>query len=91
MPSCRSIPAKYKTIAVIGPNAAELSAIEGNYNAVPKNPTLPLDGIIKEFHSAKILYAQGSPYAENAAIVIPRTQFRAARSRRRGAEGGVLQ
>ncbi len=76
--------AKYKTIAVIGPNAAELSAIEGNYNAVPKNPTLPLDGIIKEFHSAKILYAQGSPYAENAAIVIPRTQFRAAGS---GEEG----
>jgi len=71
-------PTKYKTIAVIGPNAAELSAIEGNYNAVPKNPTLPLDGIIKEFHSAKVLYAQGSPYAENAAIVIPRTQFRAA-------------
>ena len=70
--------AKYKTIAVIGPNAAELSAIEGNYNAVPKNPTLPLDGIIKEFRSAKILYAQGSPYAENAAIVIPRTQFRTA-------------
>ena len=70
--------AKYKTIAVIGPNAAELSAIEGNYNAVPKNPTMPLDGIIKQFHSAKVLYAQGSPYAENAAIVIPRTQFRAA-------------
>ena len=70
--------AKYKTIAVIGPNAAELSAIEGNYNAVPKNPTMPLDGIIKQFHSAKVLYAQGSPYAESAAIVIPRTQFRAA-------------
>jgi beta-glucosidase len=69
--------AKYKTIAVIGPNAAELSAIEGNYNAVPKNPTLPIDGIVKQFSSSKVLYAQGSPYAENAAIVIPRTQFRA--------------
>jgi beta-glucosidase len=69
-------PAKTKTIAVIGPNAAELSAIEGNYNAVPKDPTLPVDGIIKQFPSAKVLYAQGSPYAENASIVIPRTQFR---------------
>ncbi len=29
-------PQKIKTIAVIGPNAAELSAIEGNYNAVPQ-------------------------------------------------------
>jgi beta-glucosidase len=71
-------PAKIKTIAVIGPNAAELSAIEGNYNAVPKDPVLPIDGIIKQFHSAKVLYAQGSPYAENAAIVVPRTQFRIA-------------
>ena len=69
-------PAKIKTIAVIGPNAAELSAIEGNYNAVPKDPVLPVDGIIKQFPAAKVLYAQGSPYAENASIVIPRTQFR---------------
>jgi beta-glucosidase len=69
---------KIKTIAVIGPNAAELSAIEGNYNAIPKNPTLPLDGIIKQFPKSRVLYAQGSPYAENASIVIPRTQFRTA-------------
>ncbi len=71
-------PSKIKTIAVIGPNAAELSAIEGNYNAVPKDPVLPVDGIVKQFPSAKVLYAQGSPYAENAGIVIPRTQFRTA-------------
>ena len=69
---------KIKTIAVIGPNAAELSAIEGNYNAVPKDPVLPIDGIIKHFPAATVLYAQGSPYAENASIVVPRTQFRMA-------------
>jgi len=69
---------KAQKIAVIGPNAAELSAIEGNYNAVPRNPVMPVDGIIQEFRSAKVLYAQGSPYAENAPIVIPRTQFRTA-------------
>lgn len=69
---------KAKTIAVIGPNAAELSAIEGNYNAVPKNPMMPVDGIIQEFRTAKVVYAQGSPYAENAPIVIPRTQLRTA-------------
>jgi beta-glucosidase len=67
-----------RRIAVIGPNAAELSAIEGNYNAVPKDPVMPLDGIVKEFGAAKVLYAQGAPYAENAPIVIPRTQFRTA-------------
>jgi beta-glucosidase len=64
------------SIAVVGPNAAELSAIEGNYNAVAKNPIMPVDGIVREFQTKKILYAQGSPYAENAPIVIPRTQFR---------------
>jgi beta-glucosidase len=69
---------KIKTIAVIGPNAAELSAVEGNYNAVPKDPVFPIDGIVKQFPNAKVLYSQGSPYAENAPIVIPRTQFRTA-------------
>ena len=76
--SCRSHPRRCKTIAVIGPNAASLSAIEGNYNAVPHDPVLPVDGIAAKFPDAKVLYAQGSPYAENAAIVIPRTQFRTA-------------
>ena len=69
-------PSRTKTIAVIGPGAADLSTIEGNYNAVPKNPVLPLDAIIKQFSSAKVLYAQGAPYAENAVVVVPRTQFR---------------
>lgn len=75
-----ALPLSHKAIkiAVVGPNAAELSAIEGNYNAVPKDPILPVDGIANEFGGAKILYAQGSPYAENAPIVIPRTQFRTA-------------
>jgi beta-glucosidase len=67
-----------KTIAVIGPNAAELSALEGNYNAVAKDPQMPVDAIAHEFAPAKVLYAQGSPYAENSPIIIPRTQFRAA-------------
>jgi beta-glucosidase len=67
-----------KTIAVIGPNAAELSALEGNYNAVPKDPVMPIDGITREFRTAKVLYAQGSPYVENGPIVIPRTQYRTA-------------
>ena len=62
-----------KTIAVIGPNAASLSALEGNYNAVPRNPVLPVDGIAAEFKGAKILYAQGSPYADGVALPVPRT------------------
>jgi beta-glucosidase len=59
---------KAKTIAVIGPNAASLAAIEGNYNAVPKDPVMPVDGIAHEFPTAKVLYAQGSSYAEGAPV-----------------------
>jgi beta-glucosidase len=72
-----------KTIAVIGPNAASLSAIEGNYNAVPKDPELPVDGIAAEFTGARVLYAQGSSYAEGVTLPVPRTVFHA------GAEEGL--
>ena len=63
------------TIAVIGPNAASLAAIEGNYNAIPSHPVLPLDGMRKEFSNAKILYAQGSPYVRELPVPVPETVF----------------
>lgn len=66
-----------KTIAVIGPNAAALSAIEGNYNAVPSHPVLPVDGMEAYFgKTAKVVYAQGSPYVEGAVVPVPRTILR---------------
>jgi beta-glucosidase len=64
-----------KTIAVIGPNAAALAAIEGNYNAVPSHPVLPLGGMEAKFGDAKILYAQGSPYVAELPLPVPRTLF----------------
>ncbi len=65
-----------KTIAVVGPNAASLLALEGNYNGVPSAPVLPIDGMEQEFGGrAKVVYAQGSPYAEGVALPVPRTQF----------------
>jgi beta-glucosidase len=64
---------KAKTIAVIGPNAAALAALEGNYNAVPSHPVLPVDGLRAEFKSAKVLYAQGSAYVEGLPVPLPRT------------------
>jgi beta-glucosidase len=69
-----------KTIAVVGPSAASLSAVEGNYNAVPKDPELPVDGIAKEFGGARVLYAQGSSYAEGVTLPVPRTVFHAGAS-----------
>jgi beta-glucosidase len=64
-----------KTIAVIGPNAASLAALEGNYNAVPSNPVLPIDGIQQEFASSHVLYAQGAPYADGAPLPVSRNSF----------------
>lgn len=63
-----------KTIAVIGPNAAALAAIEGNYNAIPSHPILPLGGMEAKFGGrAKVLYAQGSPYVSELPVPVPRT------------------
>ncbi len=67
--------AHLKTIAVIGPNAASLTALEGNYNAQPSHPVLPVDAIGQTFTGAKVLYAQGSPYAEQVMLPAPRTLF----------------
>src|ERR1700712_1744047 len=61
------------TIAVIGPNAAALSAIEGNYNAVPSKPSVPLEGMERKFGKDMILYAQGAPYVTEASVPVPRT------------------
>jgi len=68
-----------KTIAVVGPNAESLAALEGNYNGTPSHPVYPLDGIRKLFErKVKVLYSQGSPYVEELPIPVPRTVFHAA-------------
>jgi beta-glucosidase len=64
-----------KTIAVVGPNAAALAAIEGNYNAVPSHPVVPLVGMEAHFGAANIRYAQGSPYVAELSLPAPRTLF----------------
>lgn len=68
--------ASVKTIAVIGPNAQSLTALEGNYNGTPSHPVLPVDGILKQFAGkARVLYAQGSPYVPELPLAVPRTLF----------------
>jgi beta-glucosidase len=65
-----------RTIAVIGPNAESLSALEGNYHGVPSHPVLPIDGVIRQFSAkAKVLYAQGAPYVVGFPVPVPRTVF----------------
>lgn len=63
-----------RRVAVIGPNAASLAAIEGNYNAIPSHPSLPVDGIGEALRGkARVVYAQGSNYVDELPIVLPRT------------------
>ncbi|NYF51943.1 glycoside hydrolase family 3 C-terminal domain-containing protein [Tunturiibacter gelidoferens] len=69
-----------RTIAVVGPNAASLAAIEGNYNAIAEDAKLPVDAIAAEFRNSRILYAQGSPYADQVPLPIPRTVFHPSKS-----------
>ena len=71
-------PAKHQTIAVIGPLAASRIALEGNYNAIPLNPILPIDGIESEWGHNHVLYAEGSPYIMGGEVPVPRTMLRAA-------------
>jgi beta-glucosidase len=67
-----------QTIAVIGPLAASRIALEGNYNAIPLHPVLPIDGVVAEFGSGHVLYAQGSPYIMGGEVPVPRTLLRTA-------------
>ncbi len=63
-----------KSIAVIGPNAANWEALVGNYNGIPKDPVTILDGIrAKAGECTEILYAEGSDLAPGIhnLVVIP--------------------
>ena len=69
----------FKTIAVIGPNAGSLAALEGNYQGEPSHPVYPVDGMRKQFAGkAKVLYSQGSPYLVELPLPVPRTVFHTA-------------
>jgi beta-glucosidase len=62
-------------IAVIGPTADLLPSILGNYVGTPVNPVTPLDGMLKQFKSSPILYAQGSTLANGVGVPVPRSAF----------------
>jgi beta-glucosidase len=50
----------YPKIAVIGPDANSLDALEGNYNGTPSAPVTILDGLRKRFRQSTIRYVQGT-------------------------------
>ncbi len=79
-----------KTIAVVGPNAESLGAIQGNYHGTPRHPVLPLAGMLREFAGkARVRYAQGSAHDGLYPIPVPRTAFRPAVPDREAGLGGL--
>lgn len=63
-------------IAVVGPTAELIGALQGNYNGPPPSPVYPVNGIEKRFSSAKVSYAQGATLVEGFAVPIEHTALR---------------
>jgi len=63
-----------RSIAIIGPNADALPALEGNYNAVASHPVVPLVALEQRL-PGRIRYAQGSPYVDGVPVPVPETVF----------------
>jgi beta-glucosidase len=64
---------KPRNIAVIGPTAELVQALQGNYNGPPPSPVSPLAGIERRFAGSQIHYAQGATLVEGLAMPIERT------------------
>jgi beta-glucosidase len=62
---------KYKTIAVVGPNADNVDPLLGNYNGTPSHPVTVLAGIRKRFADSTVLYAAGSSLTGPPLMPIP--------------------
>jgi beta-glucosidase len=75
-------------IAVIGPNAALLQSLEGNYNGTIVQPVLPVDGLRAAFSAARVQYAAGAPLSDGMRMPIPETYLKpAADSSEHGLKG----
>jgi beta-glucosidase len=59
-----------KKIAVIGPSADDPVGLLGNYNGISSRQVTPLEGITKQFASAKVQSALGATYTANAQALV---------------------
>jgi beta-glucosidase len=66
---------RYKRIAVVGPNAAMLSSLEGNYNGTPHDPALPIDALRVALPEVDVVYAQGSPLVDGFSMPVSRSML----------------
>jgi beta-glucosidase len=63
----------YPKIAVIGPDADSVDALEGNYNGTPSAPITILKGIRQRFRQSTIRYVQGTGLIGTVVSPIPST------------------
>jgi beta-glucosidase len=63
-------------LAVIGPNADALAALEANYQGTSVDPVTPLLGLRKRFGNDRVNYAQGAPLSADVPVMIPETALR---------------
>jgi beta-glucosidase len=63
-----------RKIAVIGPLADSIPALEGNYNGTSSHYVTPLDGMRKQFPSAEITYTPGTKFLRNP-VTIPASVY----------------
>jgi beta-glucosidase len=63
-----------KKIAVVGPLADSIPALEGNYNGTSSHYVTPLDGIRKQFPSAEVTFVPGTKFLRNPGA-IPATAY----------------
>ena len=72
----------YARIAVIGPDADSLDALEGNYNGTPSAPVTILSGLRSRFRQSTIRYVQGSGLIGTVVKPVPSTSLYTDASRR---------
>ena len=64
-----------RKLAVVGPLADSIPALEGNYNGTSSHYVTPLEGISKQFASAQVTYKPGTKFLRPP-IVIPASAYR---------------
>jgi beta-glucosidase len=72
--------ANVKTIAVVGPNASSVAALQGNYNGTPIDPETPLAAFktLAAQHHFRVIDVQGAPYVEQLPLPVPPDAFHTA-------------
>jgi beta-glucosidase len=61
--------ASVKKIAIVGPLADSIPALEGNYNGTSSHYVTPVDGIRKQFPAAAVTYVPGTTFLRSPATI----------------------